>query len=120
MAASPNVNYEEEIAPSDSVSQVSGSSRITLSTTALPKTPPKTKAPPKSRSRIWPYFEICLWDKQKPVKAKCIYDNCEREFYCKNGSTGSMGKHLKQDHCFDSDYFPSQTFKSNPVSNNYI
>ena len=64
-------------------------------------------APPKTRSKIWPYFNVCmLTNDGKPWKAKCIYNNCESEFFCKNSSTDSMGFHLRQDHSFDHDYNP--------------
>lgn len=90
----------QEITPSDSVSLVSYSSSQTLS------------APEKTRSKIWPHFEVILSDDDthKPLKAKCIYNNCQREFYCKNGSTGSMGMHLKRDHSFDRSYNPPDGF----------
>ena len=93
---SDNDENPQEITPSESVSQVSYCSSTTFS------------APQKNKSKIWPQFEVvsCDGDKQKPVKAKCIYSNCCREFYCKDGSTGCMGKHLKRDHGFDDSYNP--------------
>ena len=83
----------QQIAPSGSAS---GSSSQTA-----------WSVPWKTRSKIWPHFNACMWDDaQKPSKAKCCYNNCGSEFYCKDGTTGSMGLHLKQDHGFDGHYEP--------------